>query len=62
MKKFLKFTGVVLVLLIVAITIYYFLNNESLPEGTSGKEADELAQKMMKAMNKEAFDVTEIIE
>lgn len=62
MKKFFKFLGVIIVLLIASIAIYYFVNNESLPEGTAGKEADELAQKMVNAMNKEAFDTTEIIE
>lgn len=62
MKKFLKFIGALLVLLIAAGTIYYFVNNESLPEGAAGDEADALAQKMMIAMNKEAFDATEILE
>lgn len=62
MKKFLKVLGVLVLLLVLAIGIYYFANNESLPEGTSGKEADELALKMVTAMNKDAFDATEIIE
>lgn len=62
MKKFFKFLGVILIILIATITIYYFVNNESLPEGTSGKEADELAEKMVTALNKEAFDASEIIE
>ncbi len=62
MKKFLKIVGIILVLLIATITIYYFANNESLPEGTAGKEADELAQKMVSAMNKDAYDAVEILE
>lgn len=62
MKKFFKFLGVLVILLIATVTIYYFANNESLPEGTAGKEADELAQKMVSALNKEAFDASEIIE
>ena len=62
MKKFLKFLGVLIVLLILVVGVYYFSNNESLPEGTQGPEADELATKMITAMNKEAFDTTEIIE
>jgi len=33
-----------------------------LPEGIQGKEADQLAHKMMKALHKRAFDNTEIIE
>ena len=62
MKKFLKFLGVLVLLLILVVGIYYFANNEDLPQGTPGKEADELAMKMVTAMNKEAFDATEIIE
>lgn len=62
MKKFFKFLGILILLLIAAGAIYYFANNEDLPEGTGGKEADELAQKMITALNKEAFDSTEIIE
>lgn len=62
MKKLLKFLGAIVLLLIVVTGIYYFANNESLPEGTKGKEADELALNMLKAINKEAFDTTEILE
>ncbi|MFY0631598.1 MAG: hypothetical protein JXR05_14580 [Flavobacteriaceae bacterium] len=62
MKKLLKVIGILLLILIVIVGIYYFANNESLPEGTKGKEADELALKMVTAINKEAFDTTEILE
>lgn len=62
MKKFLKILLGVLVVVFVAGVIFYFANNESMPEGTPSKEADELALKMVTAMNKEAFDTTEIIE
>lgn len=62
MKKLLKGLGIVLLLLLIAAGIYYFANNESLPEGTKGDKADALAQKMVTAMNKEAFDATEILE
>lgn len=62
MKKFLKIVlGLLLVLFLVGV-IFYFANNESMPEGTPSKEADELALKMVTAMNKDAFDTTEIIE
>ena len=46
MKKLFKFIGILLLLLIAAIAVYYFANNESLPEGKRGKEADALAIKM----------------
>lgn len=62
MKKFFKFLGLLLIALIIAAGVYYFANNESLPEGTQGEKADALATKMLTAMDKEAFDSTEIIE
>ena len=62
MKKLLKIVGGILALLIVAVGIYYFANNESLPGGVQGEKADALAQKMVAAMNKEAFDNTEVLE
>ena len=62
MKKLFKFIGIVLLVLFAAIAVYYFANNEALPEGKKGKEADALAIKMFNAMNHEAFENTEIIE
>lgn len=62
MKKLFTFLGVVFLLIITAITVYYFVNNESLPQGRKGKEADELAQKMLIAINHENFKNTEILE
>lgn len=62
MKKLLKIVGGILLLLLIAGGIYFFANNESLPQGTQGEKADALAQKMVTAMNKEAFDNTEVLE
>lgn len=62
MKKFLKILAGFLSILIAVAAIYYFVNNESLPEGVEGKEADELATKMLNAMNHDAFKSTEILE
>ena len=62
MKKFLKVLGSLLGILILAAVIYYFVKNESLPEGVQGKEADALALKMLSAMNNDAFKSTEILE
>lgn len=62
MKKFLKILGSLLGILIIVGVIYFFVNNESLPEGVAGKEADELATKMLTAMNHEAFKSTEVLE
>lgn len=62
MKKFFKYLGVLILLLIVAGTIFYFAKNETLPKGTQGKEADALAIKMLNALNHDAFENTEVIE
>jgi len=62
MKKILKIIGVLITVAIVAIGIYYIANNEALPKGVQGKEAEELAEKMMSAINKRAFDSAEILE
>jgi hypothetical protein len=62
MKKFFKLLGVLVLLLIVSGTIFYFVKNEALPEGKKGKEADALAIKMLNALNHDAFENTEIIE
>lgn len=62
MKKIFKFLGILLLLFILFIAGYYLVNNEKLPEGKLGKEADALAIKMFNAINHEAFEKTEIIE
>jgi hypothetical protein len=62
MKKLFKFIGIVILLLIVAGGIYYFINNEALPQGKKGKEADALAIKMFNAINYEAFENTEVLK
>ncbi len=62
MKKFLKFSGILVAFLIIATTIFYFSNNESLPNGKKGKEADKLANKMLTAINHEAYKNAEILE
>lgn len=62
MKKFLKITFRIIVLLFVLGVVYYFINNEDLPKGKTGKEADALAIKMFNAINHEAFENTEVLE
>ena len=62
MKKILKIIGLLITVTILATVLYCFAKNESLPSGTPGKEADELAKKMMSAINKSAFDSTEILK
>ncbi|MGB0879368.1 MAG: hypothetical protein ACPGTO_02240 [Polaribacter sp.] len=62
MKKFLKILASIIILLVVIIGVYYVVNNERLPKGKQGKEADALAQKMLTALNNEAYKNTEILE
>ncbi|MFY0604980.1 MAG: hypothetical protein JXQ93_13695 [Flavobacteriaceae bacterium] len=62
MKKFLKILGSIIAILILVVAVYYFANNESLPKGVEGKEADMLAMKMLSAMNNDSFKTTEILE
>ena len=62
MKKVFKFIGILLLLLIVAGGLFYFINNESLPEGKKGKDADALATKMLIALNNDAFKNTETLK
>lgn len=62
MKTILKFLGLLLLIIIIGLTAFYFINNEKLPEGKQGKEADELANKMLSALNYEDYKSTEILE
>ena len=62
MKKFFKVLLTIIILLAVAFGLYYFMNNETLPTGKKGKEADALAIKMFNAINHEAFENTEVLE
>ncbi len=40
MKKTLKIIGLLITVAIVAVGIYYIVNNEALPKGVQGKEAE----------------------
>lgn len=62
MKKFFKVLGVIIILIIGFSAIYYFANDEPVPKGKKGKEAEELANKMLDAINYTAFKNTEILE
>ena len=56
MKKFFKFSTIILLLFVSAICFYFYANNETLPEGKQGTEADALASKMLKALNYDAYE------
>jgi hypothetical protein len=62
MNRFLKYVAFIFATIFVFGVLYYFMNNEKLPVGKTGKEADALAIKMFNAINHEAFENTEILE
>ena len=61
MKKIFKIIGYVLLILVVILTAAFFKYNEKRPAGIKGEKAEALAQKMMQAVNKAAWDSTNII-
>ncbi|WP_425658583.1 hypothetical protein [Tenacibaculum ascidiaceicola] len=62
MKKLFKILGGLLLIGAIVLAVFYFKNNESLPTGKQGPEADALATKMLKALNYEAYKTTRFIE
>jgi len=62
MKKFLRVTAIVFLVLIVAIFTFYMVVNEKLPEGEASPQADMLAAEMLDAMNQAAWDTTDIVK
>jgi hypothetical protein len=62
MRKFFKIIGVLVVLLVVTFLVIFFSKNEALPTGEKGEKAEELAQKMLSAINHEAFENAELLE
>lgn len=61
-KIVLKIIGVVISLLLIISLICYFIFNKPLPKGNNPEQADILAQKMLTAINYEAYTNTKFIE
>lgn len=61
MKKFLKILGFFLLAIILLLVIGFFIVNKKLPTGTEGEQAENLAQKMLSAIDKPAWDTTHVI-
>ena len=61
MKKLFKIIGYVLLTLVVLLGAAFFMFNEKLPIGVKGVKAEALAQKMIQAVNKTAWDSTHFI-
>ena len=62
MKKLFRILGGLLLIGAVVLAVFYYKNNESIPTGKKGPKADELATKMLKALNYEAYKNTRFIE
>ncbi len=61
-SKLLKITGIIVLVIIIALSIFYVANNEEMPKGTKGTEADVLATKMLNALNFKAYKNTRYLE
>ncbi|NQZ76109.1 MAG: hypothetical protein HRT61_08365 [Ekhidna sp.] len=61
-KSVFKFLLTGLVTLIIIGVLAFFFIDESVPSGTKGQDAEELADEMLKALNKSAFDTVSVIE
>ena len=61
MKKVLKIIGYVFLALVLFLLAFYFIKNESLPDGERSLNADYMAAKMTTALNKQAWDSTKTV-
>ena len=62
MKKVLKWLGLIVLGLIAVMVVAVLIISERKPEGQTGPEAEALAQKMMLAVNKPAWDTTKVLQ
>ncbi|MFT4760948.1 MAG: hypothetical protein ACI9XO_002390 [Paraglaciecola sp.] len=62
MKKILKWLFILILLVIVALVGFGIYANESKPVGTPDAAADAMAQKMLAAVDKTAWDSTQIVQ
>lgn len=62
LKKILKIVAGLIVLVLVLFGILYIIYNEPKPAGRKGPAADQLVQKMLKAINHDAYKDTRFIE
>ena len=61
MKKAFKWIGIIVGILILLMALVFFLFNEKKPTGVEGPEAELLAEKVLRAINKPAWDSTTYI-
>lgn len=61
LKKISRIFVIILVILASVFGIIYFTQNEKLPVGDNPEKADQLANKMLSALNKPAWDSTNLV-
>lgn len=61
MRKALKIVSIILLALVIGAFIAFQIMDEALPKGLEGEKAERLADKMLKSVNKRAWDSLEII-
>jgi len=62
MRKILKILAIIIAVLIVGLFALKFALSEKMPKGEQGAAADALAQKMLTAINKPAWDSTGVVQ
>lgn len=62
MKRLFKWLGIIIAILLAALIILFLFFNEGKPKGTTGPEAEALAQKMLNAVDKPGWDSTAVVQ
>ena len=62
LKLLVKIIVAILVLFIIAFIVVKIVYSEKLPEGTKGPEAEQLTQRMLSAINKDAWDTIPYVQ
>ncbi|MEM0993715.1 MAG: hypothetical protein AAF847_11355 [Bacteroidota bacterium] len=62
MLKVLKWIGIVLLVLIIGVFIFLKASSQPKPTGETGEQADQLAQKMLAAVDQTAWDSTRYVQ
>lgn len=60
--KILKYLGIIIAVIAGVLLLTYFILDSAPPEGKSGKEADDLARNILKAINYQKYQQTDFIE
>jgi len=62
MKRILRIVGFILLSLILILSVLILVEDEEIPSGKQGLEAENLANKMLESLNKNAFDSLTYLE